>query len=75
MIKKLLFIIVLIWNFIFCAFEFSTIWGQCILKNDEKSIKNIELQNIIINKIKKLDKLYGPIKKKQFTIFLYIFVR
>jgi len=71
MVKKLSFIIVLICNFIFCAFEFSTIWGQCILKNDEKSIKNIELQNIIINKIEKLDKLYGPIKKKQFTIIIY----
>ena len=69
MVKKLSFII--IFNFIFCNFEFSTKWGLCIIKNDEKSIKNNELQNIIINKIDKLDKLYGPIKEKQFSIIIY----
>jgi len=69
--KKLSFIIIIVFNFIFCNFEFSTTWGKCILKNDEKSIKNNELQNIIINKIEKLDKLYGPIIKKQFSIIIY----
>ena len=69
MFKKLLFI--LFFNFIFCSYEFSTTWGKCILKNDEKSIKNLKLQKIIINKIDKLDKLYGPINKKQFTIIIY----
>jgi len=71
MSKKLLFIIIIVFNFIFCNFEFSTIWGKCIIKNDEKSIKNNELKNIVINKIEKLDKLYGPIKKKQFSIIIY----
>ena len=71
MVKKSSFIIVLVFNFVFCNFQFPTIWGQCILKNDEKSIKNNELQDIIINKIEKLDVLYGPIKKKQFSIIIY----
>ena len=69
--KKLLFIIVLNFNFIFCNFEFATPWGKCILQNDEKSINNQDLRSLIINKIKKLDKLYGPIKKKSFSIIIY----
>ena len=34
----------------------SLISSKFFQENDEKSIKNIELQNIIINKIEKLDK-------------------
>ena len=62
---------IVVFNLLFCNFEFSTTWGKCILKNDEKSIKNHELKNIIISKIEKLDKLYGPIKNKQFSIIIY----
>ena len=72
MFKKLSFIFALVFfNFIFCNSEFPTMWGQCTLKNDEISIKNNELQKIIINKIEKLNQLYGPIKKKQFSIIIW----
>ena len=65
------FLFIFIFNFIYCAIEFPTKWGQCYLNNDEKSIKNSELENIIKNKINKLDKLYGPIESKEFTIVIY----
>jgi len=56
---------------IILAETFITPWGPCHIYNENSSLKNSQLIEIIHNKINKLDKLYGPIPVNEFDFYIF----
>jgi len=71
MLKNILITGLLVFNFIFCNKIIQTEWGMCTVNNEELSITNIHLIELINNKINSLNMLYGPIPRTQFKILIY----
>jgi len=69
MLYKLLSVLFCL-NFLFSSIVFDTIWGECILTNNNSSITDSNLKKIINTNIIKLNKLHPQILESSFEIIV-----